>query len=248
MKYNNNFDDFPAIGGVMATKMVVKEKKKVLFMYREKPSFQQDSGWRIFSGHEDQDYVDNPDNTGIYNPSTILKIDPSIAELLLNPVGFVFERENEDSDWYEVDDFEFEMDYPIEDRITDDWSIEISNLFLRHKDESGDLIYTMKGKTVRLAVWLDKGKTRQELYEQHKNWWNENELRRESTIDSLEFHSQNVSSIGFVTQESDGQKGYKVLNGYSLADGQIVQSAIYFDEDSDSEWASGLLKSVNFGK
>ena len=81
----------------MVSRMVSEEEKKPLFMYREKRTRPEDSGWRIFSGYESQEYIDNPNNTGIYDPSTILKIDSSIRELLLKGIGSVFERENDKS-------------------------------------------------------------------------------------------------------------------------------------------------------
>ena len=126
-----NFDDFPPIGGLMVSKMVSDDEMKPMFMYREKRSRPEDSGWRIFSGLESQEYTDNPENSGIYNPSTILKIDPSIKDLLLKGVGSVFERENEKSDWYEVTDYELEDDYLTKHNLTEEWTLEINNLFER---------------------------------------------------------------------------------------------------------------------
>nr|WP_260411341.1 DUF2185 domain-containing protein [Pedobacter cryoconitis] len=48
--------------------MVVDEKIKPRFMYREKRTRREDSGWRIFTGFESEEYSDDPNNTGIYNP------------------------------------------------------------------------------------------------------------------------------------------------------------------------------------
>jgi hypothetical protein len=79
-------------GYVMAPKIAVDEKKKIRFMYREEPDNNQDSGWRFFSGDEDQDYVDNPDNLGIYDVNTIIKIDPDIEEYLDGDYGVAYER------------------------------------------------------------------------------------------------------------------------------------------------------------
>ena len=54
------------IGFVMASRMLVEERKLVRFMYREKGEGN-DSGWRFFTGEEDQQYVDDPDNIKIYD-------------------------------------------------------------------------------------------------------------------------------------------------------------------------------------
>jgi hypothetical protein len=77
-------------GYVIAPKIVVDEKKKIRFMYREEPDDNQDSGWRFFSGEEDQEYVDNPDNLTIYDVNTIIEIDPDVEEFLDS--DYAFER------------------------------------------------------------------------------------------------------------------------------------------------------------
>jgi hypothetical protein len=43
-----------------------EEGLKVGFMYREEPEDEFDTGGRFYSGTEDDDYVDNPDNISIY--------------------------------------------------------------------------------------------------------------------------------------------------------------------------------------
>jgi len=86
----NNF------GYVMATKMLIDNKRKVRFMYREEPSNDQDSGWRFFCGDEDQDYTDNFDNIAIYDIDTLIAIDKTITPYLKSVIGTAFEREDED--------------------------------------------------------------------------------------------------------------------------------------------------------
>ena len=50
-------------GGCFATDMITVEGRKVGYMYREKPDFAEDSGWRFFSGTESQEYLDDPAKT-----------------------------------------------------------------------------------------------------------------------------------------------------------------------------------------
>ncbi|MEZ0128732.1 DUF2185 domain-containing protein [Flavobacterium sp. LBUM151] len=152
-KDENNFDDFPPIGGLMVSKMVVDENIKPGFLYREKRTRVEDSGWRIFTGFESEQYNDNPENIGIYNPSTILKIDPSLKDILLKGVGSVYERIQDDSEWYKVTDFDLEDDYIITHKLTEDWTIEINNLFERTIEEDGTLYYTTGDKSIRLIIW-----------------------------------------------------------------------------------------------
>lgn len=96
------------MGYIYAPHSLVKEKKKVRFMYREKPDNDQDSGWRVFSGDEDQSYIDNPDNMGIYSAEEIVKVDPDIQKYLDMPLGTAFEREDSHKDFVKSSQFDFE--------------------------------------------------------------------------------------------------------------------------------------------
>lgn len=83
-----------AIGYALASKLLVDNKLKVRFMYREEPDDASDSGWRFFSGDESDEYVNNPENIGLYSIETITQIDPDIIPLLNNDIGTAFERES----------------------------------------------------------------------------------------------------------------------------------------------------------
>ena len=79
-------------GGCYATDMITVEGRKVGYMYREKPDFAEDSGWRFFSGKESQEYLDDPGHTAIYDVNTIANYDTAIIPLLDAPIGSAFER------------------------------------------------------------------------------------------------------------------------------------------------------------
>ena len=94
-------------GYVFATKMLVDNRRKVRFMYREEVSNPQDSGWRFFCGDEDDEYVNNPDHIAIYDITTILGIDESIAHYLNSSVGSAYERMDEAEPFCLVENFDF---------------------------------------------------------------------------------------------------------------------------------------------
>lgn len=94
---------FVQFGYVLAPKQMVEKKMAVGFMYRETPDHSQDSGWRFFSGTESDEYVNDPDNIGIYDVRTIIKIDPSIKPYLSNRVGSAFERSENGNSFVAVD-------------------------------------------------------------------------------------------------------------------------------------------------
>lgn len=97
MGMDNIDDKCPGFGFVLASKMLTdgKSNRKVQSMYREETDNPQDSGWRFFCGEESPD----PDNMGIYEIDTILKIDPSIRPCLNHFPGVALEREENGVGW-----------------------------------------------------------------------------------------------------------------------------------------------------
>jgi hypothetical protein len=79
-------------GGCFATDAITVQGRKVGYMYREKPDFDKDSGWRFFSGTESPEMLDDPSHTEIYDVNTIANYDPAIIPLLDSPAGSAFER------------------------------------------------------------------------------------------------------------------------------------------------------------
>ena len=90
-------------GACFATDMITVKGKPVGFMYRDAPDDPQDSGWRFMAGTEDQVYMDDPDNHGVYDVNTIANYDRDIIPFLDAPVGAAFERETEDSEFQEIE-------------------------------------------------------------------------------------------------------------------------------------------------
>jgi hypothetical protein len=71
----------PGRGACIASDHIVVDGKKVGFMYREPSSNSVDSGWRFFSGEEDQAYIDDPKNLAFYDVNTIANYDPAIIPI-----------------------------------------------------------------------------------------------------------------------------------------------------------------------
>ncbi len=82
----------PGRGACYATDHITVDGKPVGYMYREAPDNELDSGWRFFSGEESQEYVDEPENTSIYDINTIANYDKAILEYLDAAPGSRFER------------------------------------------------------------------------------------------------------------------------------------------------------------
>jgi hypothetical protein len=247
-KSENNFDSFPSIGGLMVSKMVVEENTKPRFMYREKRTRPEDSGWRIFTGFETEEYTDNPNNTAIYNPSTILKIDPSIEDILLKGIGSVYEKAEDNSEWYKVTDFELEDDYMVTHGLTEKWVIEINNLFERKIEESGDVLYTTGDKSVRFAIWNEEDKNKEKIYDEHKQLIDNRDQTLAKTLKTFDFSDDEIARVGYLIREDDDEKNYNVIYGFSIINNQVIQAAFYFDEDEDLNWAIETWKNIKLKK
>lgn len=97
LKPENNVDLVPKMGYCLASDTITVDGMPVGYMYREEPEDEDDSGWRFLSGTEEQDYVDNPDNSGIFDVNTIANYDKAIIYYLKMPYGTEMERiPNED--------------------------------------------------------------------------------------------------------------------------------------------------------
>lgn len=85
--------DWKGADGCIATNRITVEGYKVGYCYREKPDGDWDSGWRFTAGDESEEYMDDPNNAGIYKLNTICNDDPDIISLLNTPAPCAFERD-----------------------------------------------------------------------------------------------------------------------------------------------------------
>ena len=79
--------------GCIATNRITVEGCKVGYCYRETPDGGWDSGWRFTAGDESDEYMDDPNNAGLYKLNTICNDDPDIIPLLNAPAPCAFERD-----------------------------------------------------------------------------------------------------------------------------------------------------------
>ena len=80
------------MGGCIATDKITVDGELVDYMVREEPNNDMDSGWQFFSSTEDQEYIDNSENSAIYDLNTIANYDNAIIPYLDLPYGTTLER------------------------------------------------------------------------------------------------------------------------------------------------------------
>ena len=89
-------------GSCIASDRITVDGLKVGYMYKEEAINEFDTGWRFFSGDEDEQYTNNPDNFGVYSLNTICNYDRIIIPYLDKKVGTRLERINDS--FIEVDE------------------------------------------------------------------------------------------------------------------------------------------------
>ena len=82
------------LGGCLATDRILVDGLPVGYMYREHPANPQDSGWRFFAGDEDNAYMGNNANHGVYDVNTIVNYCPDILPFMEAKAGSAFERDD----------------------------------------------------------------------------------------------------------------------------------------------------------
>lgn len=80
------------IGAVLISNKILIEGERPAWMYRENPIGVEDSGWRVFSGNEDDSYLENPHNFKTISANQLITFDDSLKANLFAPVGSSFER------------------------------------------------------------------------------------------------------------------------------------------------------------
>lgn len=66
---------------------VLNNHQDIGFLYKESPAFEQDSGWRLFSGMESDEYVENPAHFSTLLLSDVLQDYPQLNELMSEKEG-----------------------------------------------------------------------------------------------------------------------------------------------------------------
>lgn len=75
------------------TKRVLDEGYKIGYLYREAPDEERDSGWRITSNTESDEYMEDSNNVAYVSLGAVLSRDDSVIELLVHPEGSAFVRD-----------------------------------------------------------------------------------------------------------------------------------------------------------
>jgi len=90
----------------LVSEMCFDKGQTVRFLYRQKADREEDSGWRMFTGHETEEYTDKPKNVRIVDVGYMLDRDPSLLLPLKEGIGAVYERDEQGTPWQKVTDWD----------------------------------------------------------------------------------------------------------------------------------------------
>ncbi len=80
------------MGYCYASDMITVDGHCVGFMHREEREEEGDSGWRFYSGLENEEYVEDPHNIMMFDVNYIANLDPAIIPYLKLRTGTELER------------------------------------------------------------------------------------------------------------------------------------------------------------
>ncbi len=85
----------------LISKLVIDENLVITWVYRDQPEMEEDSGWRIFSGEEPEEFFDEDaeDNFVMIQLKDLVENDPTLESILKSPSNSEFERIDENSPW-----------------------------------------------------------------------------------------------------------------------------------------------------
>lgn len=91
----------------LATSLVIgPNRQPIRFAFRENPENRDDSGWRFYSGYEDEEFESDSSNYKICPLDGILDMQPDLKAVIDSPAGTAWEMSPGDIEWKKVDDYE----------------------------------------------------------------------------------------------------------------------------------------------
>lgn len=95
-KFKLNEEDIKELvkpmGYCFASDKITVNGEPVGYMYREIPMEKEDSGWRFFSGTEEEEYIDDENNVDAFEVNVIANFDKAIIPYLNAPFDTDFQR------------------------------------------------------------------------------------------------------------------------------------------------------------
>jgi hypothetical protein len=92
----------------LVSRLIIDERMPVRFMYKTVPDHLNDTGWRMYSGYEDEAFLEDELNNMMTVPmETMCSIDATLTDLVTYNAGTVWERApgSDEDGWERVYDY-----------------------------------------------------------------------------------------------------------------------------------------------
>jgi len=89
----------------LVSNMCFQKDETIRFVYREVADNNDDSGWRMFTGHENDEYANDQKNIQIVKIESLLDFDRSLFDPIKNGNYYAFERMNKKDKWEIIEDW-----------------------------------------------------------------------------------------------------------------------------------------------
>jgi hypothetical protein len=231
------------LGGCFITDRVTVDGLKIGYMYREVPDRPEDSGWRFFSGDEDQEYIDDLTHTGVYAVNTAANYDPDIIPYLDTLPPCAFEKIPEGHEYTRVEDAGLsDAKFPVVEgyhQLTDHWAINLPVQFNR-RVEDDSLVFWRPGMTVWMDAWNNnKAQSQQERLDRLRSDMSPEGFEAEELVDG------DIIRFAYRLTEHREEGVVHALYAFAIGRHGHVQMGIYFDDEADLELAKQIWKSLD---
>lgn len=90
----------------LVSKLCFDEKLPIRFMYKTVPEHLNDTGWRMFTGYETEEFLEDELSNLVPIPVVkMCRLDPAMKELVTYNAGTVWERAPGSKNWERVHDY-----------------------------------------------------------------------------------------------------------------------------------------------
>lgn len=90
----------------LVSRLMLEEQLPIRFMYKTVPEHLNDTGWRMFTGYETEEFLENDVINMVPLPlERVCEMDASLTELVKYNAGTVWERLPDADGWERVHDF-----------------------------------------------------------------------------------------------------------------------------------------------
>lgn len=86
--------------GSIVSRNILQEKDNLMWCYRNEPQNSIDNGWRFFTQHDDDEFINQSNNMIICDFNLIANIEPALYEVYKMPIGTFLKLEKDDERFY----------------------------------------------------------------------------------------------------------------------------------------------------